>query len=51
MDELRVRTGHDGCPYLVKCKVHYKGSWQCCPRHVPFRGSLGIRYVDAVGPG
>ena len=46
---FNVCTGHDRRPYLAKCKVHYRGGWQCCPRDVHFTGKQGIRYVDKVG--
>ena len=42
-----VPIGPDGRCYHARCLVHYRGGWQRCPRDVPFKGSQGIRYVDA----
>jgi hypothetical protein len=35
--------------YHAKWKVWYEEGWQRAPRHIPFRGYRGIRYVDKAG--
>lgn len=44
-----VPIGPDGRPYHAQWLVRYRGSWQCSPRQMPFRGYQGIRYLDTMG--
>ena len=47
----RVPIASDRRKYHAKCLVHYRGGWQHAPLHIPFKGTVSIRYLDTMGLG
>jgi hypothetical protein len=48
--ESDVPISSDQVPYDAKVLVRYEDGWRRAPRHIPFKGTTGIRYVNRQRP-